>query len=159
MVERRRISVEAAEAVAEVLLADAMRERRERLATIAEIRRWLTPRWYWPQWYGPSVLRPGEAMFHARATLSGDAMHVAAAPSSTRSASLHDDSMHCASWTQGPGEGCFGNDWHQWDRWHDAAPNAHGLGNGDFPGIYSGVDTALCSSTSISGDQDCSTHW
>lgn len=60
MSEARQLSVELAEAVADVLLAEARRERQERRETVAMIRRCLVGRYYPSPW-----------LFHAGSALDG----------------------------------------------------------------------------------------
>ena len=95
MSEQVRLSVEAAEAMAEVLLADAMQDRKARLATIAAIRRWLTPRWFGAAWYGPPWIRPYLLGLHGRTGMLSDDVHVSAA--SGRPANSGGDSQYYGS--------------------------------------------------------------
>jgi hypothetical protein len=116
MSEQVRLSVEAAEAMAEVLLADAMQDRKARLATIATIRRWLTPRWFGPAWYGPLWVRPYLLGLHGRTGILSDDLHVPTATLSGRPANSGGHSQRYGSFVQQPDYGCPSNHWnHQHD--------------------------------------------
>ena len=109
MSDRERLSLEAAEALAEVLLADAMRERKARLATIAMIKDWLTPWYVGSGWSSPTSFKYGLDVFDTRAsTMSNDAyapMLRASQPPSVL------ESSHSRCWMQDFGHGCLWNAW------------------------------------------------
>lgn len=126
----RRLSVEAAEALAAVLLEDARCDRRARLGTIAMNRRMLMPRFGMATWFGMPPLSPVTGVFarHQGVFSASETMYPVVPPA--RAAGSFEETAGDGCVMRGDGYGCLWGDWHERHRWHEMSLCSFDAGHG-----------------------------